>query len=475
MQQRISSTPTALAPAAGTTADVVVAGSGIGGLSAAATAARAGARVTVLEKLPVPGGSAALSAGMFWTASDLASLRRRIPLGDAALGAAVVEDYDAALAEIRRLGIRADDEPTLDVMTFGRGYSLDIAALLAVCADVVRAAGGQVLTSHALRALATDEHGAVRGAYVHRPDGTQTLVHAHSVILATGGFQGAPDLLGRHVGPNADRLVLRSNPGSVGDGLRAAQAVGAGGTRAMHSFYGHLLPHPLDSFKPADYLPLTQYHSAHSVLVGLDGHRLCDESLGDEIANQELAARPGARGVLVFDDAVRRERACSAPFPGVAALDRLERARAAGARTASAATLPELVDTVASWGVDGETLTTTLAAYAAAAESKAPRAAGVAMPAVPTTLATAPFHATEVQPSITFTFGGIPVSRHGEVLDRDGNVLPGLYAAGVDVGGLSNGGYAGGLAPSYITGRWAGAHAAAYAVARGVRTKGERA
>ena len=38
--------------------------------------------------------------------------------------------------------------------------------------------------------------------------------------------------------------------------------------------------------------------------------------------------------------------------------------------------------------------------------------------------------------------------------------MPGLFAAGADIGGLSNYGYAGGLAPGYITGRWAGTSAA---------------
>ena len=43
--------------------------------------------------------------------------------------------------------------------------------------------------------------------------------------------------------------------------------------------------------------------------------------------------------------------------------------------------------------------------------------------------------------------------------------IPGLYAAGADIGGLSNYGYAGGLAPGYITGRWAGRTAAERAAA----------
>lgn len=446
--------------------DVLVVGSGIGGLSAAATAARCGAVVAVVEKLPSIGGSAALSAGMFWTAPDTESLHRRIPLGNHALGQAVVDGYEPALAEIRELGVRVADEPTLDVMTFGRGFSLDITGLLRACADVVTAAGGHILVGHAMRELVRDGD-TVRGARIRRDDGTELGVDAAAVVLATGGFQGARDLLTSYLGPNADRLVLRSNPGSVGDGLRAAAAVGAGGTTAMHSFYGHLLPHPLDRFEPADYLPLTQYHSSHSVLVNRDGRRFVDESLGDEIANQALLAEHEARGVLIFDSEIRRTRGTTAPYPGVEALDRFAKACEVGARSATAGSAAELVEVVAGWGVDPDNLRLTLAAYSEAADSRSARAMGVPMPAAPSVPATAPFHTLEVQPSITFTFGGLPISPSGEVLDRDGHPVAGLHAAGVDVGGISNRGYAGGLAPSYITGRWAGASAAAAAGAKG--------
>jgi predicted oxidoreductase len=73
---------------------------------------------------------------------------------------------------------------------------------------------------------------------------------------------------------------------------------------------------------------------------------------------------------------------------------------------------------------------------------------------------TAPFYALRVQPSITFTFGGVRIDADARVVDPDGHAVPGLFAAGADVGGLSNVGYAGGLAPAYITGRWAGRSAA---------------
>ena len=50
--------------------DLLVVGGGQAGLAAAASAAERGLRVVVLEKTGAFGGSAALSAGILWTAPD---------------------------------------------------------------------------------------------------------------------------------------------------------------------------------------------------------------------------------------------------------------------------------------------------------------------------------------------------------------------------------------------------------------------
>ena len=62
--------------------------------------------------------------------------------------------------------------------------------------------------------------------------------------------------------------------------------------------------------------------------------------------------------------------------------------------------------------------------------------------------------AVEVAPTITHTIGGLAVDEGCRVLRRaDGRPLPGLYAAGVEVGGVSVGGYTSGLAAAVVFGR----------------------
>jgi succinate dehydrogenase/fumarate reductase flavoprotein subunit len=64
-----------------------------------------------------------------------------------------------------------------------------------------------------------------------------------------------------------------------------------------------------------------------------------------------------------------------------------------------------------------------------------------------------PFVAVKVAPSITHTVGGLAVDAGCRVLRRrGGRPIPGLYAAGVEVGGVSVGGYTSGLASALVFG-----------------------
>ena len=80
--------------------DVLVAGSGAAGLSAAVTAAHQGARVILVEKAPVFGGTSCFSAGLVW-----------IPGSRQARAAGIQDDSGAALQYLRGEGEPFLDEP----------------------------------------------------------------------------------------------------------------------------------------------------------------------------------------------------------------------------------------------------------------------------------------------------------------------------------------------------------------------------
>ena len=128
----------------------------------------------------------------------------------------------------------------------------------------------------------------------------------HGLIVLLAGGIGQPYVttdypaVQRALELDADALLVRSNPGSVGDGFRMGREAGAAASRCLGGFYGHLVPSPLAQLRPEHFLPLTQYWSNHAVLVNLLGRRFTDESLGDEVSNQALLRRPGARGSLAY-------------------------------------------------------------------------------------------------------------------------------------------------------------------------------
>jgi succinate dehydrogenase/fumarate reductase flavoprotein subunit len=415
--------------------DLLIAGGGLAGLAAAARATDLGLSVMLVEKGDAVGGSAALSAGIVWTAPDLHTARRVAPEGDPALQRALVEGFEPAVQRVRDLGV-AVSERWSGQMGFGVAYHVDMPSLLAA----LRARAGAVRLRTAVRELCAG------GARLD--DGTE--VHAGAVLLATGGFQGDPDLVKTFIGPHADAMPVRSNPGSAGDGLRIGRAAGASLSGCLGRFYGHLIPDRIDGFGPDRYLPLTQYHSRHAILVNLDGRRFTDESLGDETSNQLLVRQRDGRGVLLCDGRVRREHAVGEPYPHGQVVDRFAAAAEAGARLVSAGALEELVQAVGAWGVDTAELARTVAGSAV--------------------LRKPPFHALAVAPCITFTFGGLRVDADGRVLDADGRWVRNLYAAGADAGGLQGPGYLGGLVLGLVFGpRAADAIAAGSARARGSR------
>ena len=77
-------------------------------------------------------------------------------------------------------------------------------------------------------------------------------------------------------------------------------------------------------------------------------------------------------------------------------------------------------------------------------------------------IAEAPFYACQLVMKIHHTMGGLKINPEAEVIDVNGNVIPGLYAAGEVTGGIHAGNRLGGnaLADAFTFGRIAGVNAA---------------
>jgi succinate dehydrogenase/fumarate reductase flavoprotein subunit len=439
--------------------DVVVVGGGMAGLVAGLEAVEAGARTLVLERDREVGGSARLASGFLAVAWEAEAFVARNVADDPTLARAVLDDYPALVEWLAARGTPLSDLVP-DVM-YGalKGHFVrePMAAMLGRLATRFAQRGGRLECS--VRAVAAERRAAATFALrLEGPTGP-ALRYGRALVLATGGFQADASLTAQHVG----RVVPRTNPYSVGDGLRLGESLGAARAGAMDRFYGHLLPAPTAHLSAEVAAGFSQYYSPHCVLLNRGGDRFVDESAADEHNAWALAQQDSPVGWLVFDEAVRRTYLTVAPFPHARDVDRLAQAVAAGARIVRADDVSGLAARLAEEGVPAARARQSLSAYQAAARPGAGPALQPPRARFHHPLAEPPLQALQVVPSIYFTYGGLRANSHGQALDAAGRPVPGLYVAGADVGGVHQQSYTGGLAASAVFGRRAGRAAAAFA------------
>jgi succinate dehydrogenase/fumarate reductase flavoprotein subunit len=232
--------------------------------------------------------------------------------------------------------------------------------------------------------------------------GTVTVtVTGVPLVLASGGFQGDPELVARYVRPAAP-LRLRANPWSTGDGLRAGLERGAALTVGLDEFYGRNMADV--DFGEDGFVSLAQVYGRYARIVNELGEEFFDHttvSWSELDLVQATAHQPGARAWYLLDER---------------ALD--ERVRYGTVRDLVAAA-PTRTDP-----------------------------ADLPFEPPPGTIA-----AVRVAAAITHTIGGLKIDDRARVLEEEGRPIDGLFAAGVDAGGISTGGYASGLASALVLGR----------------------
>ncbi|MGV9870144.1 FAD-dependent oxidoreductase [Rhodococcus koreensis] len=438
--------------------DLLVLGAGMAGLTAGAYAARNGLNVIVVDKGTSIGGSAILSGGGFWSSADYEAMRQINPEGEPHLARVIADHYDEALEWIKSTGTSVNPAGPLGPTRFGessfrkRFFWIDIVSYLRTCESYVNNAGGYVVANSRTEDLLRDGD-AVVGAVIGSDDGTRSTVRAKAVLLATGGFQNDPEMRATYLGGDARNFLVRSNPHSSGDGISLGLAAGGVLSRHMDSWYGHTVPYPLNrEFTERDYIPLAQFAlSPRSVILDRAGTRFVDESMGYYFNAQAVASTPGSRALLVFDERTRQEDA-SVEFHG---FDRPVVAKEAGANVTKGSDWSEVAATAAAWGysnVDKAVHEYNNAILTEQSDIDPPRKHFRRQLDQP------PYYAMEIQPAITFTFGGLRIDANARVLDSEEQPVEGLYAAGADAGGVYHQGYAGGLSMGAIFGIEASKH-----------------
>ena len=428
--------------------NVIVVGGGLAGLVAALCAVERGAGVTLLEKGDRLGGSLVYSSGYLWSYKDLQTFRREAPGGEVALQSLILERLGPSLEWLEDRGVPALTRETGNPLTFGA--RLDPERTVDTLAGRIAAAGGRILPGTALGSLVRGPAGRIQGVETFS-GGKRRTDGAEAVILASGGFAANPDLVRRHIIRGQERMRLRAHPWSTGDGFLAALEAGALASSGLDEFYGRNLPAPPAELSPGEFVEVSQLYGRYAVALNRNGERFADEASdwSETALTRATARQPGLRAWYIVDGAALRERVRDRTVEAMIAT-----ARRSGGTVLQAEGLEELAEKLGERGVPRGTMLRTLGEYNAAVaagggrELSPPRSD----PAAPLRLP--PFVAVEVAPAITHTIGGLAVDGCCRVLSRTGGrTLPGLYAAGVEVGGVSVGGYTSGLASALVFGR----------------------
>ncbi|HLH58814.1 MAG TPA: FAD-dependent tricarballylate dehydrogenase TcuA [Streptosporangiaceae bacterium] len=486
--------------------DVVIAGGGNAGFSAAHAAREAGASVLLLEKAPASeaGGNSYYTAGAFrFPHNGLADLAPLLTEPDERLAATTVPPYpeDAFTADMDRVtGGRTD--PVLARLLVARAADTVrwLAALgirwrlmyerQAYVSDgswvffgglaVGTEGGGKGLIAQHTRAaldagteiryearvLGLSRRGrTVTGVRYTDGAGAEHEVTAGAVVLAAGGFEADPARRERYLGPGWSRALVRGTPGNTGEVLDMALEAGAarhGDWSSCHSVAWDAAAPPGGGERRLTN-QLTRQSYPLGIVVNTEGRRFLDE--GADFRNytyarygREILRQPGGLAFQLFDARTRP----------------MLRTEEYDSRPISEQIADTVEDLAAKLGVDPGGLAATVAEFNASIRDvpfdpavKDGRAARTDPPKSNWALAldTPPYYGYAVACGITFTFGGVHVDPGARVLDDSGAPLPGLFAAGELVGGLFSGNYPGGsgLTAGAVFGRLAGIGAAAAA------------
>src|ERR687889_1385538 len=424
---------------------VVVAGGGLAGLAAALRPTELGAQITLLEKGEGPGGSFLYSSGYIWSYKDMPTYSRETPRGNATLQRLILERLGQGLGWLEESGGALLSRETGNPLTFGARF--DPEQTVANLVARIRASGGEILTGKAFEALLANHEGRITGASTSSPAGREQY-WADAAILATGGFAANPDLVGRHIIGGPGRMLVRAHPRSTGDGFLAALQKGALVSAGLDEFYGRNLPAPPADFPPERFVEVSQLYGRHAVAINARGERYADEGAdwSETALTRATAHQPGLYAWYVLDAAGLEGRVRERSVK-----EMVETARHTGGTIVEAASIEELADELEESGMPRDTFLRTIEEYNAAVDAgrePTPPRTGKSQP-----LLSAPFVAVKVAPTITHTVGGLAIDAGCRVLRKeDEGAIPGLYAAGVEVGGVSAGGYTSGLASGLVFG-----------------------
>ncbi|MGN1407711.1 FAD-dependent oxidoreductase [Lactobacillus sp.] len=443
--------------------DVIIVGSGAAGEAAALTAAENGNSVLLLEKGRSTGGSANYSEGIFAVGSYLQKekginvsgtdvLKEEVEYSKYKADSRIWRKYVDSSAEnvqwladegvvFERVQAMGAGEATWHIYK-GFGYG----AIHTLEPKFIKL-GGELLTSTAAIDLKIADDETKTVTLRNEANGETEDVTAKVVILAAGGYLNNPEMLAEETDYDLSRLIPVSSGKGTGDGLRLGWGAGARkyGTGMAMLFGGYLKDPDQPSFKMMSSQMNVAAGQQPLLWVNQDGERFVDESVIYNFSYAGNALYTQNEVYSILDQGVIKKMAEEGNFMGLGVyvergdkMDKLqaeidEAVAAKKPYIVKADTIEELAEKL---NLPKEKLTATIKQYNEyAAEGEDKEFGKDAEYLVP--VEEGPYYGFKLYIGAFCTMGGLKVDTNNEVEDKDGHVIPGLYAAGNDAAGLT--------------------------------------
>lgn len=289
--------------------------------------------------------------------------------------------------------------------------------------------------------------GRITGVKAVQSNGTQVILNAKkAVVLASGGFAASKEMRKKYNSLLNENLGTTNNPANTGDGITMAEKVNA---NLIGMEYIQCLPlgNPetggLNGWIGG--IGVEYYYQ-----VNKSGKRFMAEDGRRDVMTKALLEQPGSFSYVIADSHVTFKDGKNLWGDDVEKL-------VADKKIFRADTIEDLAKQI---GIDPTVLKQTNDAFNKAVEAGKDNEFGRSL--FGQKMDKAPFYASPRMPTVHHTMGGIEINLDTQVLDKNGNVIPGLYAAGEVTGGIHGKNRLGGnaLVDIHVFGRIAGTNAA---------------
>lgn len=444
--------------------DIIIVGAGGAGMSSALEAKEKGMNPVIFEKMPIAGGNTMKSSsGMNASQTKFQkeqgiednndlfyeeTLKGGHGTNDKEMLRFFVDNSASAIEWLDSIGIRLNNITITGGMNEKRTHRPEDGSAV-----------GQYLVNGLVRNVQekeiplfvnanvteiTEKDGKVNGVKVLFNNNDEKTIAADAVVVTTGGYGANMDMIGE-VRSDLKGLVTTNQEGSTGDGIKMIEKLG-GVTVDMDQIQVHPTVQQEKS-----YLIGEAVRGEGAILVSSEGKRFTNELDTRDNVTAAINKLPEKSAYLVFDSGVKSRAKAIEQYDKMGFVIQGD-------------TIEALAKEI---GVPADQLTATLDTWNSAVKNKEDAEFGRTT-AMDHDLSSGPYYAIKIAPGIHYTMGGVKINTNTEVLNKDGQPIPGLFAAGELTGGLHGQNRIGGnsVAEIIIFGRQAGIKSAEFVQAQ---------